>query len=74
MAKFTVPLQIKFYNVDRGFGFACIGTTSNEAFFHKTAFPQSFVAHLKEGLEFQAEIRFKEDGKYQIRRCIDIVQ
>ncbi|ELV8680786.1 hypothetical protein QNE28_000708 [Vibrio fluvialis] len=65
---------IKFYNVERGFGFAYIGTTSNEAFFHRTAFPPSFTEHLKEGLEFHAEIRLKEDGKYQIRRCIGLVQ
>lgn len=65
---------IKFYNPERGYGFVIIGTTSNEAFFHKTAFPQNFYNHLKEGLEFQAEIRLKEDGKYQVRRCIDVIR
>lgn len=64
---------IKFYRAERGFGFAIIGTTSNEAFFHKTAFPSNFYEHLKSGLEFRAEIRLKEDGKYQIRRCIGLV-
>ncbi|POC03643.1 cold-shock protein, partial [Vibrio vulnificus] len=52
----TEKCSIKFYNVERGFGFAFIGTTSNEAFFHKTAFPHNFYEHLKEGLAFQAEI------------------
>ncbi|HCG8540269.1 cold shock domain-containing protein [Vibrio parahaemolyticus] len=70
----TEKCSIKFYNVERGFGFAFIGTTSNEAFFHKTAFPHNFYEHLKEGLAFQAEIRLKDDGKYQVRRCIDLIQ
>ncbi|KPZ59265.1 cold shock protein CspG [Pseudoalteromonas sp. P1-13-1a] len=70
----TETCSIKFYNKDRGFGFASIGATSNEAFFHRTAFPHSFTEHLGEGLDFQAEIRLKEDGKYQIRRCIGLVR
>ena len=70
----TEECSIKFYNKERGFGFACIGATSNEAFFHRTAFPHSFTEYLKEGLSFNAEIRLKEDGKYQIRRCIGLVR
>lgn len=66
--------SIKFYNTERGFGFAFIGSTSNEAFFHKTAFPHNFYEHLREGLEFKAEIRLKEDGKYQVRRCKEIIK
>ncbi|MBJ8423625.1 cold shock domain-containing protein [Acinetobacter bereziniae] len=66
--------SIKTYKDERGFGFAYIGTTSNEAFFHKTAFPSNFYEHLSEGLEFLAEIRLKDDGNYQIRRCVDLVK
>ena len=65
--------SIKFFNPDRGFGFAIVGSSSNEAFFHKTAFPHSLYEYLKEGLAFSAEIRMKEDGKYQVRRCIDLL-
>ena len=65
---------VKFYNVKRGYGFANVGASSNEAFFHKTAFPHNFLEHLKEGLEFKAEVRLKEDGKYQIRRCVSLVE
>ncbi|EPC6777308.1 type I restriction endonuclease [Escherichia coli O8:H30] len=60
--------EVKFYNSKKGYGFAAIGATSNEAFFHKTAFPYNFYEHLKEGLQFEAEVRLKKDGKYQIRR------
>ena len=62
--------EVKFYNPKKGYGFASIGSTSNEAFFHKTAFPYNFYEHLKEGLHFEAEVRLKKDGKYQIRRSI----
>lgn len=64
--------EVKFYNAKRGYGFAIIGSTSNDAFFHKTAFPHNFHEHLKEGLEFEAEVRLKEDGKYQIRRSVGL--
>lgn len=64
--------EVKFYSPQRGYGFAIIGSTSNEAFFHKTAFPYNFYEHLKEGLHFEAEVRLKEDGKYQIRRSIGL--
>jgi len=60
---------IKNYNSVRGYGFVYVGSSSNEAFFHKTAFPPSFHEHLKPGLEFEAEIRLKSDGKFQVRRC-----
>tara|TARA_Y100000780_G_scaffold155533_1_gene140311 strand:- start:539 stop:1870 length:1332 start_codon:yes stop_codon:yes gene_type:complete len=62
--------EVKFYNSKKGYGFAIIGSTSNDAFFHKTAFPYNFYEHLKEGLHFEAEVRLKKDGKYQIRRSI----
>lgn len=65
---------VKFYNSERGFGFAIVGKTSNEAFFHKTAFPHNFHEHLLEGLNFKAEVRLQEDKKYQIRRCIELIQ
>jgi cold shock CspA family protein/Cdc6-like AAA superfamily ATPase len=65
---------IKNYNSTRGFGFVQIGFSSNEAFFHKSAFPHNFQEHLKEGLEFEAEIRRKEDGKFQVRRCVGLVE
>lgn len=65
--------SVKFYNSDRGFGFATIGKTSNEAFFHKTAFPPNFYEHLIKGLEFKAEIKLKEDKKYEIRRCLELI-
>jgi cold shock CspA family protein len=61
---------IKNYNPVRGFGFVQVGHSSNEAFFHKNAFPHNFHEHLKEGLEFEAEIRLKDDGKFQVRRCV----
>lgn len=64
---------IKNYNSARGFGFVQIGSSSNEAFFHKNAFPHNFQEHLKEGLEFDAEIRRKDDGKFQVRRCVGLV-
>ncbi|MCP6697704.1 type I restriction endonuclease [Pseudomonas donghuensis] len=70
----TELCEVKFYNSKRGYGFAIIGSTSNEAFFHKTAFPHNFHEHLKEGLRFEAEVRLKEDGKYQIRRSIGLDQ
>jgi cold shock CspA family protein len=63
---------IKNYNQTRGFGFACMGKSSSEAFFHKSAFPRNFHDHLKVGLEFEAEIRMKDDGRFHIRRCVDI--
>jgi len=59
---------IKTYDAKRGFGFVYIGSSSNEVFFHKTAFPSSFHEQLKEGVEFMAEIRLKDDGKLQVRR------
>ncbi|WP_215895456.1 cold-shock protein [Acinetobacter pullicarnis] len=65
---------ITFYNMERGFGFANIGITSNDAFFHKTAFPNNFSEHIKENLEFQAEIRLKENGKYYVRRCLGLIE
>lgn len=64
---------IKFYKPDRGYGFAFISTTSNEAFFHKTAFPSNFYEHLNNGLEFEAEIKLQENGKYQVRRCLRVI-
>ncbi|MBE0095397.1 cold shock domain-containing protein [Citrobacter freundii] len=63
---------IKNYNSKRAFGFALVGSSSNEVFFHRTAFPANFYEHLKEGLEFIAEIRVRDDGKYQVRRCVDL--
>lgn len=66
--------SIKFYNPERGFGFAFIAGTSNEAFFHKTAFPHNFYEYLTEGLEFKAEVRLKADGKYQVRRCKELLK
>lgn len=64
---------IKIYKPDRGFGFAYISTTSNEAFFHKTAFPRNFHEHLRNGVEFEAEIKLQENGKYQVRRCVSLI-
>lgn len=64
---------VKFYNPIRNYGFAVMGATSNDAFFHKSAFPHNFHEHLREGLEFSAEIRLKDDGKYQVRRCVSLV-
>lgn len=65
---------IKNYNSKLGYGFVYVGSTSNEAFFHKTAFPHNFCEHLMEGLEFNAEIRLKDDGKYQVRRCVSLME
>jgi len=65
---------VKFYNPTKNYGFATIGSTSNDAFFHKSAFPHNFHEYLKEGLEFSAEIKLKDDGKYQIRRCVSLVE
>lgn len=65
---------IKNYNSTRGYGFVYVGSSSNEAFFHKTAFPLSFHGHLKPGLEFEAEIRLKSDGKFQVRRCVRLLK
>ena len=65
---------IKNYNSTRGYGFVYVGSSSNEAFFHKTAFPLSFHGHLKPGLEFEAEIRLKSDGKFQVRRCVGLLK
>lgn len=64
---------IKYYNPNKNYGFAYVGSSSNEAFFHKTAFPGNFHGHLKEGLEFEAEIKLKEDGKFQVRRCVKLI-
>ncbi|WP_205208409.1 cold-shock protein [Chromobacterium haemolyticum] len=64
---------IKHYNPNRNYGFAYVGSSSTEAFFHKTAFPHNFHEHLKEKLEFEAEIKLKEDGKFQVRRCIRLI-
>lgn len=64
---------VKNFNSKRGFGFVQVGSSSNEVFFHRTAFPANFYEHLKEGLEFLAEIRLREDGKYQVRRCIELL-
>ncbi|MFA2895258.1 type I restriction endonuclease [Acinetobacter pittii] len=66
--------SIKIYKSERGYGFAFIGTTSNEAFFHKTAFPCNLYDHLTYGLEFTAEIRLHEDGKYQVRRFLALTK
>jgi cold shock CspA family protein/GTPase SAR1 family protein len=66
--------SIKFYNRERGFGMAYIGESSIEAFFHLTAFPMSFTEHLSEGLEFNAEVKLKADGKHQVRHCIDLIR
>ncbi|MDA5543329.1 cold shock domain-containing protein [Yersinia rochesterensis] len=64
---------VKNFNPKRGFGFVQVGSSSNEVFFHKVAFPANFYEHLKEGLEFIAEIRLREDGKFQVRRCVDLL-
>lgn len=64
---------VKNFNPKRGFGFVNVGSSSNEVFFHKTAFPANFYEHLKEGLEFIAEIRLREDGKFQVRRCLELL-
>ncbi|MEZ8971771.1 cold shock domain-containing protein [Vibrio cyclitrophicus] len=64
---------IKQFNEEKGFGFATIGETSNDAFFHKTAFPANFYEHIQQGIEFEAEIRLKNDGRFMVRRCIDLV-
>ena len=66
--------SIKIYKPERGYGFAFIGTTSNEAFFHKTAFPSNFYDYLTNGLDFEAEIRLNDNGKYQVRRCLALTQ
>ncbi|MDT9000627.1 hypothetical protein RQP53_15235 [Paucibacter sp. APW11] len=63
---------IRHYNAHRGYGFACIEPSSNEVFFHKNAFPLNFQEHLKVGLVFDAEIRQKGDGRFQVRRCTNI--
>lgn len=65
--------EVKFYNSKRSYGFAIIGSTSNEAFFHRTAFPHNFSEYLKDGLKFEAEVRLRENGKYQIRRSVGLV-
>lgn len=65
--------EVKSYNQKRGYGFAIIGSTSNEAFFHKSAFPHNFHEYLKDGLVFKAEVRLKDDGKYQVRRSVGLV-
>jgi cold shock CspA family protein len=65
--------SIKTFNEIRGFGFVYIGSSSKEVFFHKTAFPSNFYEHLREGLELNAEIRLRDDGKLQVRRCIDLI-
>lgn len=44
-----------------------------EAFFHKTAFPSNFYEHLRNGVEFEAEIKLQENGKYQVRRCVSLI-
>ena len=64
---------IKNYNPDRGYGFVYVASSSTEAFFHKTVFPHNFYEHLKEGLAFQAEMRVRDDGKFQVRRCIGLL-
>lgn len=64
---------IKNFDAKRGFGFAQVGSSSSEVFFHKTAFPANFYEHLKEGLEFLAQIRLREDGKFQVRKCIELI-
>jgi len=64
---------IKNYNSTRGYGFVYVGSSSNEAFFHKTAFPLNFHGHLKFGVEFEAEIRLKGDGKFHVRRCVKLL-
>jgi len=69
---YTDKCSIKNYNPVRGFGFVQIGSSSNEAFFHKSAFPHNFQEYIKEGLEFQAEIRRKDDGKFQVRRSVSL--
>jgi cold shock CspA family protein len=69
----TEKCTIKNYNPARGFGFVQIGLSSNEAFFHKSAFPHNFQEHLKDGLEFLAEVRLKDDGKFQVRRCVKLI-
>ncbi|HID9885439.1 cold shock domain-containing protein [Serratia nevei] len=64
---------IRNFNSKRGFGFVQVGSTSSEVFFHRTAFPTNFHEHLKEGVEFLAEIRLREDGKFQVRRCLELL-
>lgn len=64
---------IKSYESDRGFGFVYVGPSSKEVFFHKSAFPSNFYEHLKIGLEFIGEIRVKDDGRPQVRACVDII-
>lgn len=64
---------IKAYDSKRGFGFVLVGESSNEAFFRRTAFPQNFYERLKVGVEFMAEIRSKDDGRLQVRRCIRLL-
>jgi 'Cold-shock' DNA-binding domain. len=64
---------IKDFNSKRGFGFVEVDSTSTEIFFHRTAFPANFYEHLKEGVEFMAEIRLRDDGKFQVRRCVDLI-
>lgn len=64
---------IKKYTPSKGYGFVYVGSSSNEAFFYKTAFPHNFHEHLKEGLEFEAEIRLKSDGRFQVRRCVKLI-
>ncbi|WP_273978764.1 cold shock domain-containing protein [Vibrio parahaemolyticus] len=64
---------INKFDEEKGFGFARIGETSNDAFFHKTAFPSNFYKHIKPGLEFEAEIRLKNDGRFMVRSCIKLI-
>lgn len=64
---------IKSYDSDRGFGFVYVGPSSKEVFFHKSAFPTNFYEHLKIGLEFIGDIRVKDDGRPQVRSCLELI-
>lgn len=68
----TETCTIKVYYPDRGYGFATLGETSNEAFFHRTSFPSDMYEEIKLSLVFEAEVKSKDDGKFQVRRYVSL--
>jgi cold shock CspA family protein len=64
--------EVKAYYQEKGYGFCYIEGSSNEAFFHVVAFPSNFVESIVIGMRFKAEIRIRDDGKYQVRRFLGI--
>jgi cold shock CspA family protein len=68
-----MEICIKKYLTSKGYGFAYLENSSKDAYFHKSAFPESYHNQIVEGDKFIAEVRLKDDGSYFVRRCLNVM-